>query len=119
MGFLQDLMAQEIYNEAEQQWQFADGSPCVECTRSAEQVARCFHGKVIGYWAAHNPTVMIGSKFGEGHDFAIVEDRWLVDYWAWQVTGLLDDPILGLEDPNAQVLTSRLYGHDSRWTSIH
>lgn len=48
MAFLHTLLLQEHYNEAEDEWQFANGIPCAVCTSSATMVAQAFQGRVIG-----------------------------------------------------------------------
>lgn len=116
--FLVALREEEFYCEEAEEWQFLDGSACAICTYSALQVARRFGGVVLGYHSFDNPTAFIGKPYYDGHDFALINGRWLVDYWGWYVAGIAPNPILDMlsaEDRNAARI---LYGPTNVWQPV-
>jgi hypothetical protein len=116
--FIHALSQQESFNEEAEESQFADGGACGICTHSAIQVARAFRGVVLGYHAENNPTAEIGEAYSHGHDFAVIDDRWLVDYWAWRTTDLLELPVLDLATVGDLAIATRLYGHGRHWDVV-
>ncbi len=118
LSFLHNLEQQEHFNEEAEEWQFDDGSACGICTHSAIQVARAFSGVVLGYLAEDNPVAELGEAYTQGHDFAIIDERWLVDFWAWRTTDLLDLPFLDLEAPIDLSIATRLYGNGRHWDVV-
>jgi len=72
----------------------------------------------MGYESCLNPTARIGGNICEGHDFALIQNRYLVDYWAWRVCGLIEEPIFDLEENAERLAAESLYGDPSRWESI-
>jgi len=116
--FLEALREEEFFCEEEQEWQFRDGSACGICTSSAMVVARHFGGVVFGYHSIDNPTAFIGEPDYNGHDFALVNSLWLVDYWAWHVAGLVTTPIFDLTNGNDRSIVGRLFGPRSNWSEV-
>jgi len=116
--FLENLRLQECFNEQAEEWQFANGGACGICTHSAMLVATRFNGVVLGYYAEDNPTAHIGMDYGDGHDFAIIAQRWLVDYWVWRTTVLIPVPILDLEEAKDAATASWLYGPRILWSVV-
>ena len=119
MEFLEALEEEAFYNEEAEEWQFRDGAACFLCSSSAIQVARQFGGLVFGYYSSDNPTAHIGSHSHDGHDFALIDDRWLVDYWAWRVERLITTPIFDLREQSDRTDIHRLYGDAERWSLVH
>ncbi len=118
LSFLHALRRQEHFNEEAEEWQFDDGSACGICTHSAIQVAQAFGGVVLGYSAENNPKAEFGRSYSQGHDMAIVEERWLVDYWAWRTTDRLDQPVLDLGVAADLAIVTRLYGEPGLWEVV-
>lgn len=82
------------------------------CTDTAAYLADRLGGEVYGYEADSNPTAIVGEVEG-GHDFAVVDDRWLLDFWAqdtYQYPDLYD-----LDDPMDALEVERMYGPRSKW----
>jgi hypothetical protein len=50
---------------------------------------------------------------GRGHDFCLVDGRWLVDFWAWRVFHERD--LYDLTNPRDSAIVSILYGDRSTW----
>ncbi len=53
-----------------------------------------------------------------GHDFALVRERWLVDYWAWRIEALIPEPTFDLSQRADQEIASRLYGNPLSWSIV-
>ena len=82
------------------------------CTDTSVWLAERLKGVVHGYRHDDNPDAALGEGEG-GHDFVIVDGRWLVDWWAkdtYQERDLYD-----LQDPVDQALVLRLYGDPEKW----
>lgn len=85
------------------------------CTDTSVWLAERLGGVVYGYAHVENPDAEIGSVEG-GHDFVVVRDRWLVDWWAadtYQYRDLYD-----LSDPADLELVRELYGDPGRWRAM-
>lgn len=85
------------------------------CTDTASWLAERLGGVVHGYRHKDNPEAVLG-KDEFGHDFVIVSDRWLVDWWArdnYQERDLYD-----LGDPADRELVRRLYGDPEKWEPV-
>lgn len=85
------------------------------CTDSATYLADKLGGEVYGYTIEDNPEAEVGGAEG-GHDFAVVDDRWLVDFWAkdsYQLPDLYD-----MADPSDAELVRRRYGDRENWTRM-
>ncbi len=114
--FLQKLDAEVTCNEPGDSWTFANGESIFNCFASARRVADAFGGSVIGYDCEDNPTAEIPDPdTADGHDFALVENRFVVDFWAACVVGLLDCPIFDLSCPADRAMVLRLYGPTDAW----
>jgi len=116
--FLDTLRTKERYCEQEEEWQFPDGSAIATCTSSSILVAKRFCGIVLGYFSIENPAASIGSPNCEGHDFTLIDDRWLVDYWAWRVEALITTPIFDLSEEADREEVVRLYGTSLNWSLL-
>lgn len=116
--FLEALREEELYCEEAEEWQFRDQSACAICTASARRVALQFGGLIFGYQSPRNPAASIGLPSIYGHDFALIGDRWLVDYWAWRVVGILPEPILDLSTGEGRAAARMLYGPMSAWQPV-
>ncbi|MBK6831286.1 MAG: hypothetical protein IPG92_11365 [Flavobacteriales bacterium] len=73
---------------------------------------------VVGYYSNDNSTAEIGLPNHDGHDFALINDRWLVDYWAWHVEGLVASPIFDLSNSADRREVTRLYGSTVKWKPL-
>jgi hypothetical protein len=96
---------------------FPDGSPAATCTSWARQVAAALGSRaaVFGFSAEDNPSSEIASDVG-GHDFAVVDGRWIVDGWASDWDSYSDRAVHDLEDPSEAGEIRRLYGDRARWS---
>ncbi len=119
IGFVRALCAEEYYDPLEGKWGFGNGGDCCRCTDSARRIANRFGGKVVGYYCRQNPTAQIGMKLcGEGHDFASVADRYIVDYWAYRIACVTRSPVLDLSRRRDREIALKLYGDPSKWQEV-
>ncbi len=107
--------AQKIAACAE--WQFTDGESFFHCTASARRVAEKFGGRVVGFFSEDNPKAEIALGH-DGHDFAIISERFIVDFWASYVTGILGRAIFDLSAPADRAIISCLYGAAEAWQGV-
>jgi len=117
--FLQKLDAEATCNPRGEAWTFANGESLFNCSASARRIADAFGGSVVGYDCADNPTAEIPDpETTDGHDFAIVENRFVVDFWAASVVGILDRSIFDLSCSADRAIVLRLYGPRDAWKPV-
>lgn len=102
---------------------FPDGSAAVVCTNCAERMIELAgNGEVWGWEEGTNPTSVVAGPThgamldtGQGHDFAIIDDRFLVDAWAKNVEGSAPRAVFDLLDAGDRAEVARLYGDPLTW----
>jgi hypothetical protein len=79
---------------------FPDGTASVFCTNWAGYVLRVLGERcsLHGFSVDDNPGSAIAVSSG-GHDFALVDGRWIVDGWVKNVECMADHSVFDLEDP--------------------
>lgn len=93
------------------------GGPAVLCWAYANEVrAQIGTDKVqlAGFWCSDNPGTRI-EEVCDGHDFAIVADRWIVDGWIKLVEPLSTRIVFDLKDPADALPIKALYGDPTLW----
>ncbi len=102
--------------------QFPDGSSATVCTNYAIQIARAYPGRVriMGFANEDNPTSKVAQDelHPGGHDFAILDDRFLIDPWVRLVAGANDVIVFDLTDPQDQAAVLVWYGPQSCWSVV-
>lgn len=98
--------------------EFPDGS-MVNCTGYAIQIGKKFPDStlIFGFENEDNPDCDIVQKrlHPGGHDFAVLEDRWLIDPWVKQVRYAYEQTIYDLLDPRDFALVRARYGRRDNW----
>ena len=80
------------WSEEEQRSFLPDGEPAVICGFCAAYIVRLEGaGKVVGFYDGVNPTAHAAGYTGGAHDFALIDDRYIVDPWVKE-TGLTSKP---------------------------
>lgn len=95
-----------------------NGGSALVCTEYARLVAQRLPGRVeiFGFFCEDNPTSRIARKsLAEGHDFAIVDSRWLVDPWIKLLEGEVEQAVFDLHDAIDMALVSDIYGSRGTW----
>lgn len=88
----------------------------VVCTQCAKNVVDKFGGKIYGFWNEENPSATIAREGYDGHDFAVVNGRYLVDAWATHIETVPDaKPVYDLKNPADAALVRKLYGPRESW----
>jgi hypothetical protein len=77
--FINKLCEEEVYEPTEGFWTFRSSGMCSCCTDAARKVAQAFRCQVVGYFSSDNVGATIGGAHCEGHDFAFIRDRFIVD----------------------------------------
>lgn len=101
---------------------FPDGSSAVCCTDYAHQIRKRLPGRVqiFGFSNEDNPTsrVAIEELHPGGHDFAVVDGRYLVDPWIRLILGEKGPIVFDMHDVDDSVEIARTYGPKSCWESM-
>lgn len=100
--------------EDEEPSTFPDGSLAVVCTNCAERIISMVgRGEVYGWEEGTNDSAPVAPN--QGHDFAVIDDRWLVDPWAKNVEGTSSRAAFDLRDQGDVAEVRKLYGDPSSW----
>lgn len=102
------------FNRREQCFVFPDGWASGICTNWMRYVRRLlgpdrveFHGFTgNGSWV---------DRMAGGHDFALVDGRYVVDGWSMHVADLTETAVLDLEDEGDAAIARELLGERSTW----
>lgn len=102
-----------------------DGSSAVCCTNYAHYVRATLWAlghqvQVVGFANEDNPTsrCAIEEFHPGGHDFAIVDSRYLVDPWVRLVAGVEDQIFYDLNDSDDAKKAHEIYGPRSLWLPL-
>lgn len=94
------------------------GLAAVVCTFIAQYIVSISGGCVMGFSADENPDSLICQKGYEGHDFAIVDNRFIVDPWIKLVETYSEQCVFDMECKYDQPLIKKFYGDKNKWTQI-
>lgn len=101
---------------------FPDGSSAVCCTDYARQISQKLPGRVqiFGFANEDNPTsrVALEELHPGGHDFAVVDDRYVVDPWVRLVLCEKGSIVFDMHDQDGAAEILRTYGPQSCWTRM-
>jgi len=76
--------------------------------------------KIYGFYAEDNPgTVFQTQRVADGHDFAVYQDRYIIDPWAYGVEFIMTSLILDLWDNRLNDQVKHIYGHRDKWERMH
>ena len=71
--------------------------------------------KIYGFSDQKNPESEIAQGF-YGHDFAVVDGRYIVDPWVNEIYDQPERGVFDLQDPQDKADIRRLYGKEENWT---
>jgi hypothetical protein len=98
--------------------QFPNGDHSVICTTWADDIRERLGEQrvaLFGYDGTENPDTPI-SKIADGHDFAIVDGRYIVDGWVKYVEVKLEaQGVYDIENDDDLSEIMRLYGEPATW----
>lgn len=89
----------------------------VICTASAKFLQQIVGGKVMGYFMDENPGTSL-EQHADGHDFLVVDNRYIVDFWVKKVEGVSDRAVLDLQRNSDKKIAREMYGLKSKWKLV-
>lgn len=107
----------EVRGEYEELFFKRSGISAVVCTGYAAELFCIFGPKrtmLFGFHGDDNPTSRIGREYG-GHDFAVIDDRYVVDPWLDDTANESKQVVFDLEAPDDQPIIQELYGDRRCW----
>lgn len=96
---------------------FPNGDQAVICTSWADDLRKRLGPEAValfGFSAEANPGSYV-SEIADGHDFAIVNKRYIVDGWTTNVETIHQTGVMDLEDDDDLDEITRLYGDPRQW----
>lgn len=106
------------YHEEEGASVLPDGGRASSCSDCAYYIRELESNTAIyGFWSKDNPS-WAGAKLQDGHDFAIVEGRYIVDPWIKETEGLSKRAVFDLETPADAREINRLFGNPLNWQLV-
>ncbi len=115
--FFDSLDADCAQNTPDGEWTFANGDAVFVCTHSARRVAAHFNGRVVGFDFSANRRGVMGED-QDGHDFALLNEHLVVDYWAARIAGSVTLGVFDLNRPEDRETVERLYGSPENWHTV-
>lgn len=108
---------EKIYNDNKEEIE-STGHPFTICTNIASWLKETLFtdAKVMGFDVESNPTAEIGQNCF-GHDFLVIEGRYIIDFWYRFIEAKKDAPIL-LDMIDQKELVARYYGDPDKWVTL-
>lgn len=100
-----------------------DGSSSVICTNYAQHIKTTLKPRnveIVGFFCSDNQDcTFTRMDLAEGHDFALVDGRYLVDPWLRLVCGYNEYPLVyDLQDEKEAQDAALMYGARERWVRV-
>jgi hypothetical protein len=112
---MKELNDEAYYEEEEGVWLFSKGGQCGVCTEGAIRISIRFGGILYGYESKANPSAFIGGDNCFGHDFVIVDRKYLVDFWAYSFAAIIKQPLFDLTNRSERAKVAYYYGPSNKW----
>lgn len=97
---------------------FPDGSAMAICTNCAARVIEVVgRGEVWGYASEDNPATEAADG-QDGHDFAVIDHRYIVDVWLRFFAGISREAVFDLCSAADADQVRRLYGDRRHWKRL-
>lgn len=117
-----DTLPQHIRDTFDCQSEFPDGTSAICCTNYAAQIFKAMPGRVriFGFANEDNPTSRVAREelHPGGHDFAVVDDRYIVDPWIRLVLGEEGPIVFDMTDEVEGAIALDTYGPRSCWRAM-
>jgi hypothetical protein len=96
---------------------FPDGEEASDPLSWAARLRREFGSrvKIYGFWAFENPAASTLNEIRERHDFAVLDNRWLIDFWISRHYPEDGAGRVDLLDPEDYEAARAIYGDPERW----
>jgi len=93
-----------------------DGNEMGRCTNCAHfVVATVGRGQVFGFLVDHNPVTHDEIDACGGHDFAVIDGRFIVDPWISHYTGCEEQTVFDMQSNDDLEMITSIYGNPSNW----
>ena len=79
-----------------------------------EQIGR---GDVFGFAVWDNPGTEFDGRW-DGHDFLLVDGRWIVDLWSKLVAGIAEKVVFDLDSEADAADVRRIFGDRAKWSLV-
>jgi hypothetical protein len=100
-----------------------DGGSAVCCTDYASYIYKQLPGRVeiYGFANENNPTSRVAREMIHpgGHDFAVVDGRYIVDPWPRLVPAVFTQMVFDLQDAADAATVADIYGPQACWERMH
>ena len=104
-----------LYDNEEQVSLLPDGgraASCYDCACHIRSIEP--NTEIYGFWSREN-TGWAGAILQDGHDFAVVDRRYIVDPWILETEHLSARAVFDMKNPADAAEVRRLYGDRSSW----
>lgn len=110
----------DIYHEGEEWAMLPTHQEMGKCTNCAWYVVkRIGRGRVMGFYAENMPNYTyepVRDCFG--HDFAVIDDRYIVDLWLSLYAGKEKQTVYDMKDPQDIPKIKKIYGDPAYWKDM-
>lgn len=122
--YLQALLKPEAWgvaNDADGSPRYPDGTEWDDPTTFPVHLRRLLGPRVqiFGFWAFENPAADRLLEVAERHDFAVVDQRWILDPWTTGVRDLASQGITDRRDASDSAAKQGIYGNAECWERSH
>ncbi len=113
-AFVRETVLQTVPDEGSDRARLPDGADAAVSSHGALYMQECLGGVIMGYFHNDNPSALLGEAEG-GHDFLLVDGRFIVDLWGYDYDGRVPEGVLDLDDPRDAAFITALYGSRDSW----
>lgn len=104
-----------VFDEEREASLLPDGGRAASCYDCASYIRSLEpNTEIYGFWSREN-TGWAGAILQDGHDFAVVDRRYIVDPWIVETEHLSDRAVFDLKNPADHAEVRRLYGDRRSW----
>lgn len=94
-----------------------DGTHMAACTNCADYVVKQVGDAYrYGFFVENNPVTNKEIQDVGGHDFAVVQGRYIVDLWVSLFTGIEDKIVYDMRDKADEKIITEIFGDPNKWS---
>lgn len=71
--------------------------------------------RIYGFWCFENPQATLMGELRERHDFAVIDQRWIIDLWMRRYYSDEDVGMVDLNNAEAYEAARPIYGDPATW----
>lgn len=95
---------------------FGQMAICTNCARYI--VDKVGSGDVYGFFVDDNPVSSVEIESAGGHDFAVIDGRYIVDIWISHYTGEEEQYVYDLHDHRDKQKIIEIFGDPDKWSLL-